>query len=300
MTEIQMKQSRMALGATLLVLVLAADPLGANPTATEGPTRLWATVDAATEVLQTYAALPLTCLCPGLLHEAKGVAVIPKSVKLGLLLGGRFGRGVILVRQPDGCWGNPIFITLAGGGIGWQAGVQSTDIVLVFKTSNSLDRILDGKGKLTLGADAAAAVGPVGRQAEASTDGQLRAEIYSYSRSRGLFAGVSLEGAGLLIDFDANEAFYGVGGVRPADLMLPHVWVPPAAEQLKAQLTRMSTVVPRPVIYNPTHWRQMVPHAPPLPPHGPPPPPETLPLPVPSPPPGSVLPQPRKVDGGGQ
>src|SRR5271166_6012312 len=141
-----MKRLRMPLGATLLVAILAVDSLWARPmawTPSYAP-QPWATVDAATEVLQTYATLPLKFIPPALLQDAKGVAVIPNSVKVGFLLAGRFGRGVILVRQPDDSWGNPIFITLAGGGIGWQAGVQSTDIVLVFKTSSSLNPILNG------------------------------------------------------------------------------------------------------------------------------------------------------------
>jgi lipid-binding SYLF domain-containing protein len=255
-----MKRSRALPGAIFLVLFLAQGSLSARPPEV-------ATVESATEVLQTYAAIPLKGIPPALLQDAKGVAIIPNSVKLGFVIGGRFGRGVILVRQPDGSWGNPIFITLAGGGIGWQAGVQSTDIILVFKTSSSLTRILNGKGKLTLGADVAVAVGPVGRQAEAGTDGQLKAEIYSYSRSRGLFAGISLEGAGLLIDFGSNEAFYRLGGGLPADVMQPGLPVPLPAVQLKAQLTQMSAPLPPPVVVYPPQTPP-----PPPPPQGPPPP----------------------------
>jgi lipid-binding SYLF domain-containing protein len=268
-----MKRLRTLLGVTFLVLALARGSLWARPPEV-------ATVESAAEVLQTYAALPLRGIPPALLQDAKGVAVIPNSVKLGFVIGGRYGRGVILVRQPDGCWSNPIFITLAGGGIGWQAGVQSTDIVLVFKTSNSLDRILNGKGKLTLGADVAVAIGPVGRQAEAGTDGQLKAEIYSYSRSRGLFAGISLEGAGLLIDFGSNEAFYRLGGGRPADVLRPGLPVPLPAEQLRTQLTQMSGPVG---VY--------VPQGPPPPPQMPPPPPQMPPL--QGPPPQGPPPLPR-------
>ena len=139
------------------------------------------TVEWAVEAVQAFSALPLRGIPPCLMQEAKAVAVIPDVIKAGFLVGGRFGRGVIVVRQPDGSWSNPLFVTLAGGGVGWQIGLQSTDVVLVFRTGNSLDRILQGKGKLTLGADVGVAIGPVGRQAEAATDGQLKAEIYSYS-----------------------------------------------------------------------------------------------------------------------
>ena len=120
--------------------------------------------------------------------------IVPRVIKAGLVVGGRFGRGVVLVRNGKGCWSNPAFVTLTGGSVGWQIGVQSTDLVLVFKNRKTADRLLHGKDKLTLGADAAVAAGPLGRQAEAGTDARLHAEIYSYSRSRGLFAGISLKG----------------------------------------------------------------------------------------------------------
>ena len=130
------------------------------------------------------------------MQDAAGVAVIPHVVKAGFVFDGRFGRGVVLARQPDGTWSNPIFLTLAGGGVGWQVGVESTDVILVFKTRESLDRLMGGKDKITLGADVAVAAGPVGRQAEAATDAQLKAEIFSYSRSRGLFLGAFAGGSG--------------------------------------------------------------------------------------------------------
>lgn len=111
------------------------------------------------------------------------------------------------MRQPDGSWSAPSFVTLTGGSIGFQAGVQSQDLILVFRSQKGVDSIVHGK--FTLGADAAVAAGPVGRSAQASTDEQLRAEIYSYSRSRGLFAGVSLDGAVMTIDHRANQRVYG-------------------------------------------------------------------------------------------
>jgi lipid-binding SYLF domain-containing protein len=205
------------------------------------------TVAWAAESVQAFAAIPLRGIPPCMVQDAKAVAVIPDVIKAGFLVGGRFGRGVLVVRNPDGSWSNPIFVTLAGGGIGWQIGLQSTDVILVFRTGNSLQRILDGKGKLTLGADAAVAIGPVGRQAEAATDGQLKAEIFSYSRSRGLFAGVSLEGAGLLVDCEANQAFYGLPGGRPADVLAfrPAV-VPAPVAALQCELSRLSAPPPPP------------------------------------------------------
>jgi len=121
--------------------------------------------------------------------------IVPNSIKGGFVVGVRLGRGVMLLRDRTGAWQPPIFVSLAGGSVGWQAGLQATDVVLVFRTRGSVDGLL--RGKLTLGVDAAAAAGPVGREAVASTDLALRAEILSYSRSRGLFLGVALNGSSL-------------------------------------------------------------------------------------------------------
>lgn len=142
-----------------------------------------------------------------MLQDAYAIAVIPDVVKAGLVIGGRRGRGLISVRTPDGTWSHPAFLTLTGGSIGFQAGVQSTDVILVFRSARGVDSIVNGK--FTLGADAAVAAGPVGRSAQASTDAELKAEILSYSRSRGLFAGVALDGAVLAMDHRANQSTYG-------------------------------------------------------------------------------------------
>lgn len=191
-------------------------------------------VDSASEVLDAFANLHLKGIPPSLLKDAEGVAIIPGVIKAGFVIGGRHGRGVLLTRGADGSWARPVFITLSGGSVGWQVGVQSTDSILVFKTKNSLDRILNGKGKLTLGGDVAIAAGPLGRQAEAGTDGQLKAEIYSYSRSRGLFAGASLEGGVLLLDAKGTDAYYRS---EPATAVDPRTGavVPIAPPSLKLQ-----------------------------------------------------------------
>lgn len=163
----------------------------------------------AVRVLNEIMAAPDKRLPDHLLAKAEAIAVIPDVIKAGLVLGGRHGKGLISVRSPDRTWSNPSFIRLTGGSIGFQAGVQSTDVILVFRTRRGVDGVVNGK--FTLGADAAIAAGPVGRQASASTDAQLKAEIYSYSRSRGLFAGVALDGAVLAIDHGANQAVFGAG-----------------------------------------------------------------------------------------
>jgi lipid-binding SYLF domain-containing protein len=161
----------------------------------------------AVRVLNEIMSAPDRRLPDRLLHDAEAVAVIPDVVKAGFVVGGRYGKGLIAIRTPDGTWSNPSFIAITGGSVGFQAGVQSTDVVLVFRTRRGVDSVVNGK--FTLGADASIAAGPVGRTANASTDAQLKAEIYSYSRARGLFAGVALDGAVLSIDHDANEAVFG-------------------------------------------------------------------------------------------
>jgi lipid-binding SYLF domain-containing protein len=138
-------------------------------------------------------------------------------IKGGFILGVNYGRGVLHVRNPDRTWSAPTMVTMGGGSVGFQVGVQSADILLVFATPRSLNGVLQGQ-KVTLGADASVAAGPVGVQANAGTDARLGAEIYSYARSRGLFMGVSLGGADLSVDNNANAVLYGRFGVTPTDV----------------------------------------------------------------------------------
>jgi len=163
----------------------------------------------AVRVLKEIMMAPDKRVPSDLLTNAYAVAVIPDVIKAGFVIGGRHGVGMISVKANDGTWSNPSFISMTGGSIGFQAGVQSTDVVLVFRTQRGVDSIVHGK--FTLGADASVAAGQVGRDAHAATDAQLKAEIYSYSRSLGLFAGVALDGSVLAIDNDANQAVYGEG-----------------------------------------------------------------------------------------
>jgi lipid-binding SYLF domain-containing protein len=172
------------------------------------------TIQAAAAVLNETMSTPGNRIPQAMLADAHGVAIIPNVIKGGFVVGARHGRGVLFIREADGVWHAPVFITLTGGNIGWQAGLQSSDIILVFKTQQSIQGILSGK--LTLGADAAAAAGPVGRQTAMATDGKLSAEIYTYSRSRGLFAGVSIDGSVLRIDQLATGAYYQSSAVGPA------------------------------------------------------------------------------------
>ncbi|OAI46370.1 hypothetical protein AYO44_02065 [Planctomycetaceae bacterium SCGC AG-212-F19] len=266
----------------IYLAVLAIVPLLDEPAAAASSEQ--ATVEAATEVVTALAGIPLKGIPPALLQDAQGIAIIPGIIKAGFVVGARHGHGVVLARQPDGCWTYPLFITMTGGSVGWQIGVQSTDLVLIFKTRKGVERLIEGKGKLTLGGDIAVAAGPVGRQAEASTDAQLRAEIFSYSRSRGLFAGLSLEGTAMLLDGRANEKFYRVRAIRPDDQARPQGTEAVAAEQLRAELARLSApFAPVPPVLVPAPGPPLV--APlPFPTPLPPPPPAPAPLPPPPPP----------------
>jgi len=161
----------------------------------------------AVRVLTDIQQIPESGIPDKLLDEARGIVVVPDALKVGLVLGGRRGHGLLSVKNADGTWSNPSYVKLTGGSIGFQAGVQSADIVLVFRSDRGLDNIVNGK--VTLGADAGVAAGPVGRNAATATDGQLKAEIWSWSRARGLFAGIALDGAVLSIDDAANESVYG-------------------------------------------------------------------------------------------
>jgi lipid-binding SYLF domain-containing protein len=152
-----------------------------------------------------------------LLERAYGIAVIPDLTKIAFFAGGRRGNGVLVIRDKDGAFTNPIFVTLTGGSFGFQWGVQSTDIVLVFTSRRSVEGITGGK--LTLGGDASVSAGPVGRESSAATDITFHSEVYSYSRSRGVFAGLAIDGSVISIDDDENDSFYRKKDVRAADII---------------------------------------------------------------------------------
>ena len=200
MRNLQLKAFLITIGLVLAMPVSAA-------------TREEKRVADAADVLDQLLRIPEKSIPPSLLSRAYAVAVVPDVIKAGFVVGGRRGKGVIVVRQGDDSWSNPAFISLTGGSFGWQAGVESTDVILVFKTRKGVTNIENGK--LTLGADASISAGPVGRNAAIATDVQFEAEIMSYSRSRGLFAGVALEGSGLTMDRKANTAFYGSSSMSP-------------------------------------------------------------------------------------
>jgi lipid-binding SYLF domain-containing protein len=204
------------------------------------------TVLSAKQTLDEFGKMAIESIPPAMLHSAEGVAIFPNMVKGGFILGVNYGRGVLMVRKADRTWSAPVMVTMGGGSLGFQAGVQSADIVLVFATPKSLQGILNGQ-KVTLGADASVALGPVGRQANAGTDARLGAEIYSYARSRGLFAGVSLGGADISIDNNADAMLYGRFGVTPADVFNGNqINIRPEVQQLIDDLNARTRPAPPP------------------------------------------------------
>ena len=203
------------------------------------------TVLSAKQALDQFFALQMESVPPAMLQAAEGVAIFPNMIKGGFIFGVNYGKGVLCVRNPDRSWSPPVMVTMGGGSVGFQAGVQAADIVLVFATPRSLQGILNGQ-KVTLGADASIAAGPVGRSANAGTDVGLGAEIYSYARSRGLFAGVSLGGSDLSVDHNADALLYGRFNVTPSDVFsLRGLAIRPEVQQLVEDLNARSR--PQPV-----------------------------------------------------
>ena len=159
------------------------------------------------EVLSEIMNIPENSVPEELMARAHGIAVIPHVVKGAFGIGGQWGKGLMSQRHENGSWSAPAYIQIGGGSFGLQIGVQASDIVLVFTDEDGLKGIL--KGKLKLGADASATAGPVGRKAEVGTDVLLQSAVFAYSRSKGLFAGISLDGSVISIDDSANRKVYG-------------------------------------------------------------------------------------------
>jgi len=227
-----MKTTRILAIATMLALFVSSFAHAA--------TREEKRVADASDVLDQLSRIPEKTIPPNLLSRAYAVAVVPNVVRAAFGLGLRRGKGVIVVRQDDNSWSNPAFITLTGGSVGWQAGADSTDVILVFKTRKGVDGIANGK--LTLGVNASVAAGPVGRHTSASTDIEFQAEVYSYSRSRGLFAGVALEGAGLTMDRKANATFYGSTSMTPEKIFVSSPNIAPDIANTFVQILTAQTM----------------------------------------------------------
>lgn len=167
-------------------------------------------IAASTTVLDEIMGAGDKSVPRSILEKAEGIAVFPSLIKGGFIIGAQRGRGILSVRDAgSGTWSAPAFLTITGGSFGAQIGAQAVDLVLVIMNRRGLEQLVENQFKI--GADASVAAGPVGRDATASTDIQLRAQILSYSRTRGVFAGVTLNGSTISQDRDANDRFYGMG-----------------------------------------------------------------------------------------
>lgn len=166
-----------------------------------------ARMETATEIFHEIMSAPDSAIPDSVLHKADAIAVFPSVIKAGFIVGVKRGKGIISVRSTKGKWSSPAFLSITGGSFGAQIGGASTDLVLIIMNRRGVRDLL--KDQFKIGGEATAAAGPVGREAQASTDIQMRAEILSYSRSRGLFAGIAINGAVLKSDRNANLAFYG-------------------------------------------------------------------------------------------
>ena len=204
----------------------------------------------SSKVLEELVKAPDGGIPKDLMKKAECIAVIPSVKKAAIGFGGNYGRGVVACRKDGGKgpFGPPSMLALSGGSIGIQLGGQSTDVVMLFMTPDSMKHLL--KDKVTLGGDASAAAGPKGREASAQTNATMRAEILTYGRGRGLFAGISLKGAVLKPDGDANDALYNKKVDAKELLLEGKGTVPVAAQKFLATLTKMANpnISPRFVI----------------------------------------------------
>jgi lipid-binding SYLF domain-containing protein len=201
--------------ASLAVVFVLSNPLMARQS-NKNSSEAERAADAV-NVLHDIMNIPENSIPEELMARAHGIAVIPHVVKGAFGVGGQWGKGLMSQRREDGSWSAPAFIEIGGGSFGFQIGVQASDIVLVFTDEDGIKGIL--KGKVKLGADASATAGPVGRKAEVGTDVLLRSAVFAYSRSKGLFAGISLDGSVIGIDDSANRKIYG-NSVTGEDILL--------------------------------------------------------------------------------
>jgi lipid-binding SYLF domain-containing protein len=218
----------------IAVLAIAAAIAPAVFAATEADKRLDAAADLVTDMMDAKdKGIPQE-----LLNKSQCVILVPGLKKAALGFGGKFGRGFALCRRPGGSgWSAPAAIRVEGGSVGFQIGLSEQDVLLLVTNETGMKRLL--ADKFTVGAEATAAAGPVGRDASAQTDAVMRAEMLSYSRSRGLFAGVSLQGATMRPDTDANEELYGKK-MENKDILTGDIAAPAAAEKLETLLNRNS------------------------------------------------------------
>jgi lipid-binding SYLF domain-containing protein len=191
-------------------------------------------VQAAGDVLNEIESAPDSGIPQEILSKAECVAVVPSMLKGGFIVGGKYGRGLASCRTPKG-WSAPAFFTVTGGSVGFQIGGQAVDLVMLIMNNDGMQHLLTSK--VALGADASVAAGPVGRHAEGNTDWKMRAQVLTYSRARGVFAGVSLNGAVMKQDKDSTREFYGHMVTFKA-LLTGEVEPPPAANSFLTSLAK--------------------------------------------------------------
>ncbi len=215
-----------------IMFVLAMMSLGTLSWAASAKEDATDRLDNATTVLHEIMGMPDKGIPEEVLEHAKCVAVIPHMVKGGFVFGAKGGKGVATCRTADG-WSAPAFITISGGSWGLQIGVEAVDVVMIIQNDKGMQRLLSSN--FQVGGDASAAAGPVGRHAEAGTDWKMDTEILTYSRAKGAFAGLTLEGASIRQDNDSRRAMYG-RGVTTRALLLGKVPVPVAARAFLAEV----------------------------------------------------------------
>ena len=186
-------------------------------------------INRATEVFHEIMNAPDQGIPRGILESAKCIAIIPGEKKFAFIFGANYGRGVAVCRTENGTWSAPMFVAVDGGSVGYQIGGSSTDLIMIFMNDHALKSLLSDKFKL--GGDASVAAGPVGRNAQADTDLKLTAEILSYSRSKGVFAGVSLDGAVVQTDKSGDHAMYG-DDVTHREILSGKITAPESAQRL--------------------------------------------------------------------
>ena len=235
-----MRVTKLILAVALFALVASSGPgVSKSNARTKADNDTTKRLNAAADVLNEIMGAPDKGIPQDLLDKAACAVIVPNVKKGAFIVGAKYGRGFIVCRRKSGRdWSAPGGVIVEGGSVGFQIGGSETDVIMLVMNEGAINKLLSSK--FTIGGDASVAAGPVGRTSSAETDAQLHAEILTYSRTRGLFAGVSLQGATLRPDDDANKDMYG----RPMsnnDVVLGNVKAPPAAVRLIAELNRRSS-----------------------------------------------------------
>lgn len=224
--------------STLLTIFAVGAAMIPLATAAERDSKVVDRLDASADVLSDMMKASDKGIPQDLLNKAECVVIVPNMKKLGFVFGGNYGRGFAMCRRPSGTgWTAPAAIRMEGGSFGLQIGGAESDVVLLVMNNSGMKRLLSDK--FTLGADASAAAGPVGRDASAETDAELHAEMLSYSRSRGIFGGLTVNGSTLRPDKDSDRDLYG-RDVSNREILTGEVKTPPAADKLEHMLDRTS------------------------------------------------------------